>query len=163
MSVNNNWCTHVNSLALQYGLNINNLPFNNETKIYVKSTIKEKFVTDWHVKLNNRPGLRLYKLFKHDFGYEPYLQNIKNTNFRKMFTRLRTSSHFLEIERGRYVNKNVSDRLCTMCDSVEDEFHLVMICPLYKYIIPFVVTCLMKLMCYFLLYLNIHCMNNFCF
>ena len=132
MSVNNNWCTHVNSLALQYGLNINNLLFNNETKIYVKSTIKEKFVTDWHVKLNNRPGLRLYKLFKHDFGYEPYLQNIKNTNFRKMFTRLRTSSHFLEIERGRYVNKNVSDRLCTMCDNVEDEFHFVMICPLYN-------------------------------
>ena len=48
-----------------------------------------------------------------------------------MFTRLRTSSHFLEIERGRHLNKDASDRLCAMCDTVEDDFHFVLICPLY--------------------------------
>ena len=26
----------------------------------------------------------------------------------------------------------MSDRLCAMCDTVEDEFHFVMICPLYN-------------------------------
>ena len=51
---------------------------------------------------------------------------------RKVFTRLRTSSHFLEIERGRYVNKNECDRLCSLCKTVENEFHFVMVCPLYE-------------------------------
>ena len=132
LSINNNWCSNVDCLAQQYGLNINNLPFNNETKMYVKHVIKEKFVADWHDKLNTRPGLRLYKLFKHEFRCEPYLENIKNKNLRKMFTRLRTNSHFLEIERGRYVNKPELDRCCTICDTIENEFHFVMICPLYN-------------------------------
>ena len=82
--------------------------------------------------MNNRPGLRLYRLFKHEFRCETYLQNIKNTNFRKMFTRLRTSSHFLEIERGRYVDKNECDRLCAVCGVVENEFHFIMVCPVYN-------------------------------
>ena len=132
LSVNNNWYSNVNSLALEYGLDINNLPYNCETKKYVKSVVKEKFVFDWREKMNNRPGLRLYRLFKHEFRCETYLQNIKNTNFRKMFTRLRTSSHFLEIERGRYVNKNECDRLCAVCGVVENEFHFIMVCPVYN-------------------------------
>ena len=67
LSVNNNWYSNVNSLALEYGLDINNLPYNCETKKYVKSVVKEKFVFDWREKMNNRPGLRLYRLFKHEF------------------------------------------------------------------------------------------------
>ena len=71
-------------------------------------------------------------MFKHDFRCEPYLQNVKNTNFRKMYTRLRTNSHFLEIERGRYTDKPQCDRLCAVCKIVENEFHFVMVCPLYS-------------------------------
>ena len=127
----NNWCSNVKSIAIRYGLNLDSLPNNCETKKYIKSVIKDKFVSDWRDNMNSRPGLRLYTLFKHDFRLEPYLQNIKNTNFRKMFTRLRTSSHFLEIERGRYVDKPECDRLCSVCKIVENEFHLVMVCPLY--------------------------------
>ena len=128
----NNWCSNAISLAHQYGLDIENFQFNLETKKYVKRVIKDKFVNDWHDKLNSRPGLRFYKLFKHEFRCEPYLQNIKNKNCRKMFTRLRTNSHHLEIERGRYSNKNEIDRCCFECDVIENEFHFVMICPLYS-------------------------------
>ena len=132
LCISNNWCSNVISLALQYGLDIDNLSYNNETKKYVKNIVKDKFVTDWHHALNFRPGLRLYRLFKHEFKCEPYLQNIKNKNLRKMFTRLRTNSHSLEIERGRYVNRNESDRICTFCAVIENEFHFVMICSLYN-------------------------------
>ena len=132
LSTNNNWCANVNSLALEYGLNIDNLPYNCETKKFVKSAVKEKFVSDWYDNMHCKPGLRLYKLFKHDFKCEPYLQNVKNTNIRKMFTRLRTSSHSLEIERGRYVNKLECDRVCSLCNVVENEYHFVMICPIYR-------------------------------
>ena len=132
LCISNNWCSNVISLALQYGLDVDNLSYNNETKKYVKNIVKDKFVTDWHHALNFRPGLRLYRLFKHEFKCEPYLQNIKNKNLRKMFTRLRTNSHSLEIERGRYVNRNESDRICTFCAVIENEFHFVMICSLYN-------------------------------
>ena len=132
LGTNNNWCSNVKSLALEYNIHIDNLPYDCETKKYVKSVVKEKFISDWRDKMYNMPGLRLYKLFKHDFRCEPYLQNVKNTNFRKMFTRLRTSSHLLEIERGRHVNKPVCERLCSNCNVIEDEFHFVMICPLYE-------------------------------
>ena len=58
--------------------------------------------------------------------------NLKNVQLRKTFTRFRCSSHFLEIERGRYVGKLEHERLCSVCNIVENEFHFVMICPLYS-------------------------------
>ena len=131
LCISNNWCSNVISLALQYGLDVDNLSYNDETKKYVKNIVKNKFIDDWQDALNSRPGLRLYRLFKHEYKLESYLQSIKNTNYRKMFTRLRTNSHYLEIERGRYVNKHESERLCSLCADVENEFHFVMICPLY--------------------------------
>ena len=101
----------------------------------IKSIVKNKFISDWLTKINDHsmyPGLRLYKMFKHEFKIEPYLQNIKNVQLRKSFTRFRCSSHFLEIERGRYVGKLENERLCSTCGIIEDEFHFVMICPLYN-------------------------------
>merc|ERR1711884_951446 len=41
------------------------------------------------------------------------------------------SSHSLEIERGRYVGRPEHERLCSVCNVIEDEFHVVMFCPLY--------------------------------
>ena len=38
----------------------------------------------------------------------------------------------LEIERGRYVNKLECDRVCSLCNVVENEYHFVMICPIYQ-------------------------------
>ena len=48
-----------------------------------------------------------------------------------MFSKLRTNSHILEIEHGRHLGKLVENRLCAVCDVVEDEFHFIMVCPLY--------------------------------
>ena len=56
-----------------------------------------------------------------------------------MLSKFRFSSHDLEIERGRYGNKSVKaeERYCKFGKSnnfliVEDEFHFLMICLLYK-------------------------------
>ena len=59
-----------------------------------------RYLTSGLSKINdsvNNPGLRLYKLFKFDFRCEPYLQNVKQFKHRKMFTKLRTNSHLLEM------------------------------------------------------------------
>ena len=135
LSSTNNWCSHVLSIGNRYGLELDAFDFNEATKHHVKSVVKEKFISKWLSNINDHslyPGLRLYKLFKHEFACEPYLQNIKSVQIRKTFTRFRCSSHFLEIERGRYVGKLEHERLCSVCNIVENEFHFVMICPLYS-------------------------------
>ena len=50
---------------------------------------------------------------------------------RKAMTRLRLSSHKLMIERGRWLNILSKDRLCTLCNKLEDEFHVICECPRY--------------------------------
>ena len=58
---------------------------------------------------------------------------IKDTDIRKFFISFRIRSHTckLEIERGRYKNFPVKDRLCKLCNSeaVEDGKHFI--CKLY--------------------------------
>ena len=52
--------------------------------------------------------------------------------------KLRLSSHQLLIETGRYSQNRTerAQRLCTLCDrsDVEDEYHFVIICPLYSHL-----------------------------
>ena len=52
----------------------------------------------------------------------------------KNFTRLRTSSHKLTVETGRFNKTPVENRVCAFCNvgSVEDEFHLMMSCSVYE-------------------------------
>ena len=57
-----------------------------------------------------------------------------------MLSKFRLSSHDLETERERYGNKSVykaEERYCKFCKLnktliIEDQFHFLMICPLYK-------------------------------
>jgi hypothetical protein len=67
---------------------------------------------------------------------EPYISIINNRNQRKWITRLRSSSHRLEIELGRYDQTPVADRRCQFClrdpigphGSVGDESHFLHDC-----------------------------------
>ena len=76
--------------------------------------------------------LRTYKQFKGTFAVEPYLQYIRNRNQRCWISRLRISSHFLGVEKGRWHNIPYHDRICTYCDSsaVDDEQHFLTKCSL---------------------------------
>ena len=63
---------------------------------------------------------------------------------RQSLTRLRTSSHRLEVEVGRWVKLErvpFEHRMCTTCNLLEDEYHFVIECQRYndirrKYIRP---------------------------
>ena len=56
---------------------------------------------------------------------EPYLYLVKESKYRIEISRLRASSHVLEIERGRYTRPKtpITERLCPFCNVVEDEQH----------------------------------------
>ena len=78
--------------------------------------------------------LRTYRLFKTNFELEAYLCNIQNTAHRTALTRLRVGSHRLAIELGRYHKPKplpIKERLCDLCNVVEDEYHFLCICPKY--------------------------------
>ena len=54
--------------------------------------------------------------------------------YRVILTRWRLSNHSLAIETGRYTRPYTErpDRVCTMCNSLEDENHVIYLCPRYN-------------------------------
>ena len=69
---------------------------------------------------------------KHFFGIEPYLEDRHNKSVRKCLSSFRISTHRLRIERGRYVGEKPEDRLCILCNNIEDEVHVLSKCQKYE-------------------------------
>ena len=78
----------------------------------------------------NDPILRLYDKIKHAFRAQNYLIGVKNDIYRTALAKLRSSSHTLAIESGRHCRPkvNVHERLCEVCQCVEDKLHFMLDC-----------------------------------
>mgnify|MGYP000414528638 CR=1 FL=1 len=59
--------------------------------------------------------MQTYYLIKHTFGFEEYLDFIKDNQLRISLTQFRVSSHDLTVEVGRYTSFIRNQRLCTNC------------------------------------------------
>ena len=99
--------------------------------------IRNSFIQDWSQQVNdtrNNPIMRTYKLIKFNFGIESYLTKVSIFKYRKSITKLRTSSHDLHIEKGRHSENRlpVEQRLCKMCNVIEDEAHFLLSCRLFS-------------------------------
>ena len=94
---------------------------------------KELANTDFQDKVNFKPKLRSYKLFKQDIETEKYVTSNLNNFERSLIAKLRSGTLPLAIETGRFRNIDVENRTCTMCDQnlIEDEKHFICICSLY--------------------------------
>ena len=72
-----------------------------------------------------------------------YIKSKKNllafiyvVKFRIALTRLRTAAHRFFIETGRWVKPKpiaLENRKCITCNIIEDEFHFILVCPMYSY------------------------------
>ena len=130
----NTWITNAHKMVKFYDVDISlNI---NEFKTVCAAKVKGHFVYNWHSELNNtskNPIIRTYNTFKLAFSCESYLKSVKDYRYRNAITRLRTSSHDLAIETGRHHKPkiNVEDRLCRICNVLEDEFHFVTKCKLF--------------------------------
>jgi len=102
---------------------------------YLESTYGEQART-----ISNR--LRTYQLMNmncttksgYSYAHQSYLQAITNVQLRQSLSRFRCSNHRLEVECGRHAKpENVPrrDRVCRLCPLrvVEDEDHLLLVCP----------------------------------
>ena len=68
------------------------------------------------------------------FKFQPYLDNVNVNKFSYALSRLRLSSHRLEVESGRWVKPNqtpLNERKILNCKVREYEYHFVLECPLY--------------------------------
>ena len=94
--------------------------------------LKNCLITTWLPDLHscNTYIIGTYRSYKLNFGKECYLKDINNSKFCAALSKLRTSSHNLEMERGRYTRPklNVDLRLCMSCNVAEDEEHFVLLC-----------------------------------
>lgn len=98
-----------------------------------KQRLTDNFVQNWLERLNNSSRASFYVNIA-VFQPKLYLDSVKVIKFRTAISRLRVSSHRLEIEAGRWARpyKPVNERLCNVCNRIEDEFHFVLECRLYS-------------------------------
>ena len=84
--------------------------------------IHETFVDHWKRDLLNQPKMSFYTAVKFEFGEEPYLQLPCRLN-RVNIAKLRSSSHDLRIEKGRYTKDHLNTALktCRFCCSSETD------------------------------------------
>ena len=101
-------------------------------KAHSSDVIKRNFINRWISDLCNTESriLKTYASYKCDFNTESYLEVISVPKYRIALSKLRSSSHNLEIERGRYVRPKriLDERVCMLCKVVDDEIHFVTSC-----------------------------------
>lgn len=133
-----NWASQVRDLLCDLGFSEAwlNQPVA-DSKLFialVKQRLNDTFIQNWNSRINESSRALFYRNFNM-FCFKPYLDSIKAENIRHALTRLRTSSHRLEIEVGRWAKPEsipVHQRLCLTCNLLEDEFHFVLQCNRYN-------------------------------
>ena len=77
----------------------------------------------------------MYTHYKTNLTTESYVDVLDIAKFRKCFASFRCSVHNLSIETGRHYGIQREERTCPYCECyIEDEFHFLLICPLYTVI-----------------------------
>ena len=70
-----------------------------------KQRVRDVFTQDWHSRLENSTRARCFITFA-SFQYKTYLDTLNIAKYRKNLSRLRLSSHRLEVEAGRWAKPN---------------------------------------------------------
>ena len=99
-----------------------------------KQRLSDNFIQNWHSRLESSSRASFYTSVA-IFQLQPYLEKINIVKFQNAVSRVRVASHRLEIEAGRWARPNripINDRKCRVCNVLEDEYHFVIECSLYK-------------------------------
>ena len=141
------WHKKVESLLSFFGFELGNMQTLSFDFIKtIKIHMQRSFEIYWNFKLGDpmleSGKLSLYRKIKSHFRFEPYLNNVHKLKYRRSITALRISSHYLEVEIGRYVNKKEDQierdkRYCMLCleDNIcllGDEIHAMFVCPKFE-------------------------------
>ena len=100
----------------------------------LKQRLTDNFMQARDNFFENSSKCILYKHLIDNVGIQFYLTKSIPNNYIYLLTKFRLSAHQLRIEQGRYNGTARPDRLCIFCNmnEIEDEYHFILICPLYK-------------------------------
>ena len=104
---------------LKYRLNC---PDVNIVKRYVANATTTRYTT--YANINS--DMSMHNVYARRYDRNSFIPEV----YRIAFTRMRTSSHRLRIETGRWSRLGREDRICKCGMGVGDEFHAMMQCPL---------------------------------
>ena len=108
----------------------------NDTKLVTSIKTRLRDISSQTIisTLTANPGkLTLLAQIKNTHKFESYL-NINNFEHRRAISKIRTSSHKLQVETGRWENIEKHNRICKNCalDTVEDELHFLFDCSMHE-------------------------------
>ena len=106
----------------------------------VESKLFEIFLALWYGRINHEIGpsgrvrnkLRVYKLIKTNFVTERYCEMMLPQSHRSAFTKFRCGVAPIRIETGWYERLAEDLRICSFCNLVENEIHVLLHCHLHE-------------------------------
>ena len=95
----------------------------------IEQKLKDQFIQFWYSEMFKSPQALCYRLFKTHFCFEKYISEL-SPYYMYILCKFRCGSHRLPIETGRWRNLPRSERVCSLCDSMDigDEYHYIMTC-----------------------------------
>ena len=98
--------------------------------IHLIDKIHESIVNH-HNGLHKNTKLRTYALIRQNFQPLHYFSQVKDPDLVRVLAQFRIGSHNLNIE--EYRRKRTTTPFCLSCeDTIEDETHVLLYCPLYQ-------------------------------
>ena len=90
-----------------------------------------------HARIGQEEGgnkLRTYRRVKHNYATEQYVKIIIQKKYRSAYAKFICGVAPTKLESGRYRQNRVpvDQSLCESCDEVEDEYHVLMDCNMYR-------------------------------
>ena len=95
--------------------------------------IRDQYISELNQKVFTSSALQFYREIKPTIDISIYLEKLTNVKHRNAISKIRLSSHNLNIELGRHRQIERNNRTCPFCDldEVEDEYHFNLIRPQY--------------------------------
>ena len=131
VSLRTNWLQTIEKLNRTFKLvDVTNKTFTQTAK----GNIDVYFKNSWKHEIGNTdsPRLSIYKVINNDFTTAKHLD--LPFYLRKVVSKIRCSSHALEIEKGRHTGSPREDRICRNCQNgtIENEEHFLINCLTYQ-------------------------------
>jgi hypothetical protein len=130
---NTNWALLVKNMLFKNGLGFawiqQYIHDENNFECIFRNRINDIFLQKCQENIDNVSDNRLFKSLDSECTY--YLSEINDKHIRNAIAKIRLGSHNFMVERGRWQRPklNYQLRLCTECNDIEDEYHILLMCP----------------------------------